>query len=279
MADPQRPSSIRRSRRRSARRSAARATPGLRCSSGATPRAPTPTSPTRSTPRARTATGHLPLGQIEQPRRGVHAGCDVVHHGEDDPHRCDGVGVDDAIHGPCYDLCCAANTTARMDFLTTLTPAVAGAQTLSATYALPAGALQAVRARFRYQGKRLSLHARRLQRPRRPRLRRAVGQAERARAGSPDRRAGLSQSVREAPPVRFRRRAARGGPGKQGLRRLSLALQGFLPGPGAERPQPEPGARAGTAEGLRHPRLRGDARPGPSPLATKFAALAREADE
>ncbi len=37
-------------------------------------------------------------------------------------------------------------------FLATLAPTVAGAQTLSATYTLPAGALQAVRARFRYQG-------------------------------------------------------------------------------------------------------------------------------
>jgi leucyl aminopeptidase len=34
----------------------------------------------------------------------------------------------------------------------TLTPTAAGAQTLSATYTLPAGALQAVRAQFRYQG-------------------------------------------------------------------------------------------------------------------------------
>ena len=34
----------------------------------------------------------------------------------------------------------------------TLTPAAAGAQTLSANYTLPAGATQAVRARFRYQG-------------------------------------------------------------------------------------------------------------------------------
>jgi hypothetical protein len=37
-------------------------------------------------------------------------------------------------------------------FLTTIVPPAAGAQTLSATYTLPAGALQAVRARFRYQG-------------------------------------------------------------------------------------------------------------------------------
>jgi hypothetical protein len=37
-------------------------------------------------------------------------------------------------------------------FVATLTPTVMGAQTLSATYTLPAGALQAVRAQFRYQG-------------------------------------------------------------------------------------------------------------------------------
>jgi bacterial leucyl aminopeptidase len=37
-------------------------------------------------------------------------------------------------------------------FLTTLTPPGSGARTLSATYPLPAGNLQAVRARFRYQG-------------------------------------------------------------------------------------------------------------------------------
>ena len=43
----------------------------------------------------------------------------------------------------------AANPT--WTYLTTLTPAGAGAQTLSATYVLPAGGLQAVRAAFRYQ--------------------------------------------------------------------------------------------------------------------------------
>jgi leucyl aminopeptidase len=37
-------------------------------------------------------------------------------------------------------------------YLTTLTPPAAGQQTLSATYTLPTGALQAVRARFRYGG-------------------------------------------------------------------------------------------------------------------------------
>jgi hypothetical protein len=37
-------------------------------------------------------------------------------------------------------------------FVGTLTPTVVGAQTLSANYTLPAGALQAVRAQFRYQG-------------------------------------------------------------------------------------------------------------------------------
>ncbi len=36
--------------------------------------------------------------------------------------------------------------------IATLTPTVAGAQTLAATYTLPSGGLQAVRARFRYQG-------------------------------------------------------------------------------------------------------------------------------
>jgi leucyl aminopeptidase len=37
-------------------------------------------------------------------------------------------------------------------FLATLKPPGSGARTLSATYTLPAGSLQAVRARFRYQG-------------------------------------------------------------------------------------------------------------------------------
>jgi leucyl aminopeptidase len=51
------------------------------------------------------------------------------------------------------DLYYAANAASpTWTFLATLTPSAAGAQTLSATYTLPAGALQAVRARFRYQG-------------------------------------------------------------------------------------------------------------------------------
>jgi extracellular elastinolytic metalloproteinase len=51
------------------------------------------------------------------------------------------------------DLYFAANPSSpTWTFITTLTPTVAGAQTLSATYTLPAGALQAVRAQFRYQG-------------------------------------------------------------------------------------------------------------------------------
>jgi hypothetical protein len=37
-------------------------------------------------------------------------------------------------------------------FIATFTPSATGAQTLSATYSLPAGTLQAVRAQFRYQG-------------------------------------------------------------------------------------------------------------------------------
>jgi hypothetical protein len=51
------------------------------------------------------------------------------------------------------DLYYAANASSpTWTFLTTLTPAAGGAQTLSATYTLPAGALQAVRASFRYNG-------------------------------------------------------------------------------------------------------------------------------
>jgi leucyl aminopeptidase len=51
------------------------------------------------------------------------------------------------------DLYYAANAASpTWTFVGTLTPAAAGAQTLSATYTLPAGSLQAVRARFRYQG-------------------------------------------------------------------------------------------------------------------------------
>ncbi len=51
------------------------------------------------------------------------------------------------------DLYYAANATSPVwTFITTITPTVVGAQTLSATYTLPSGGLQAVRARFRYLG-------------------------------------------------------------------------------------------------------------------------------
>ena len=51
------------------------------------------------------------------------------------------------------DLYFAANANSpSWTFLTTIVPTAVGAQTLTATYTLPAGALQAVRARFRYQG-------------------------------------------------------------------------------------------------------------------------------
>jgi hypothetical protein len=51
------------------------------------------------------------------------------------------------------DLYYAANANSpTWTFLATLTPTAGGAQTLSATYTLPSGALQAVRAQFRYQG-------------------------------------------------------------------------------------------------------------------------------
>jgi hypothetical protein len=51
------------------------------------------------------------------------------------------------------DLYYAANAASpAWTFLTTLNPTAAGAQTLSATYTLPSGSLQAVRVQFRYQG-------------------------------------------------------------------------------------------------------------------------------
>jgi hypothetical protein len=51
------------------------------------------------------------------------------------------------------DLYRAANAASpSWTLVATLTPTVAGASTLSATYTLPSGGLQAVRARFRYQG-------------------------------------------------------------------------------------------------------------------------------
>ena len=50
------------------------------------------------------------------------------------------------------DLYYAANATSpAWTFIATLTPTAAGSQTLSATYTLPSGSLQAVRANFRYQ--------------------------------------------------------------------------------------------------------------------------------
>jgi hypothetical protein len=55
--------------------------------------------------------------------------------------------------GDRLDLYYAANAASpTWTFLTTLTPPGGGARTLTATYTLPAGALQAVRAQFRYQG-------------------------------------------------------------------------------------------------------------------------------
>ncbi|MBZ4415659.1 M20/M25/M40 family metallo-hydrolase [Myxococcus sp. RHSTA-1-4] len=51
------------------------------------------------------------------------------------------------------DLYYAANATSpTWTYITTITPTAKGAQTLSATYTLPSGAVQAVRARFRYNG-------------------------------------------------------------------------------------------------------------------------------
>jgi leucyl aminopeptidase len=51
------------------------------------------------------------------------------------------------------DLYFAANANSPVwTYITTINPTVGGAQTLSATYTLPTGTLQAVRARFRYNG-------------------------------------------------------------------------------------------------------------------------------
>ena len=57
-------------------------------------------------------------------------------------------------------------------FIDSITPSAAGAQTLSATYTLPSGTLQAVRANFRYQGSGQPVQRRQLRRRRRPGLRR-----------------------------------------------------------------------------------------------------------
>jgi leucyl aminopeptidase len=46
----------------------------------------------------------------------------------------------------------ASATTPSWVFIKTIVPTAAGAQALSATFTLPTGALQAVRANFRYQG-------------------------------------------------------------------------------------------------------------------------------
>jgi hypothetical protein len=57
------------------------------------------------------------------------------------------------VTGDRLDLYYAANAASpAWTYFATLTPTVGGAQTLSTTYVLPAGTLQAVRARFRYQG-------------------------------------------------------------------------------------------------------------------------------
>jgi leucyl aminopeptidase len=46
----------------------------------------------------------------------------------------------------------ASATSPNWVFIKTITPTKAGAQSLSATFTLPTGSLQAVRAQFRYQG-------------------------------------------------------------------------------------------------------------------------------
>jgi trimeric autotransporter adhesin len=58
------------------------------------------------------------------------------------------------------DLYYAANASSpSWNYITTINPTVGGAQTLSATYTLPSGSMQAVRARFRYNGSAASCGA------------------------------------------------------------------------------------------------------------------------
>ena len=72
---------------------------------------------------------------------------------QDRAHRRDRLGLDDARPGRARPLLHGEREQPVVDASsTTIVPPAAGAQTLSATYTLPSGALQAVRARFRYQG-------------------------------------------------------------------------------------------------------------------------------
>ena len=64
------------------------------------------------------------------------------------------------------DLYFAANANSpTWTLIGTITPTVAGAQTISRTFTLPTGTLQAVRAQFRYQGTCDHLHIGFIQRP------------------------------------------------------------------------------------------------------------------
>ena len=71
---------------------------------------------------------------------------------QDRAHRRHRLGLDDAV-GRTRPTSTSRPTrrSPTWTFIGTLIPTAAGAQTLSATYTLPAGALQAVRVQFRYQ--------------------------------------------------------------------------------------------------------------------------------
>ncbi len=91
------------------------------------------------------------------------------------------------------DLYYAANANSpTWTLIASLAPAAAGAQTLSATYTLPAGGLQAVRANFRYNGDPELVQRRRLRRCRRPGLR---GQRAPPRNAPPTRSATTASSA------------------------------------------------------------------------------------
>ena len=124
-----------------------------RCCSAAPAWDPSPTSPTPSPTPARTAprAPSTPTSRTTASRSRRTDGTDFA------PGKT--VRIDATVwawttpSSDRLDLYYAANANSpTWTFIATLTPTAAGAQTLSATYTLPSGALQAVRAQFRYQG-------------------------------------------------------------------------------------------------------------------------------
>ena len=158
---------------RDGRRSRATPAPSL-AARAAAPSAPSPTSRTRSTTRARTAprARSTPTSRTTASRSRPSTARNFA------PGKT--VRIDATVWAwttPSADTLDLYYTAEREQPVLDVhhhacTPTAAGAQTLVATYTLPAGALQAVRARFRYQGSASACADRRVHRPRRPGLRR-----------------------------------------------------------------------------------------------------------